>query len=234
MQVLPIETRVFLENEDIVEFICEHIKEIKEESVIAVTSKIVALAEGRTAEYVDENTKVELICEESEKAIETKWCWLTVKDGILMPSAGIDESNSEGKLILLPRDSYDAAEMIREALMKKFNLMSLGVILTDSRVMPFRAGVTGVPLGYAGIKGIRDYVGCPDIFGRPMKMSRTNVVDSLSTTAVLLMGECAEQIPLVVIEDAPVEFCDTVDRHEVDIDIEDDLYRPFFGNSDIS
>jgi dihydrofolate synthase / folylpolyglutamate synthase len=231
MKVTPVETRVFIENESIVDFICEHIPVIEENAVLAVTSKIVALAEGRTEEFVDEKRKVELICEESEEAMETKWCWLTVKDGILMPSAGIDESNSAGgKLILLPKDSYEAADKIRNALREKFQLNSLGIILTDSRIMPFRAGVTGVPLGYAGIKGIRDYIEEKDIFGREMKMARTNVVDCLSATAVLLMGECAEQIPLVVIEDAPVEFCDHVDRDELKIDIEDDLYKPFFGS----
>lgn len=231
MKVIPIQTRVFEENEDLVDFICEYIGDLPEKSIIAVTSKIVALAEGRTEEYIDEKQKGDLICAESEKAIETKWCWLTVKDGMVMASAGVDESNSQGgKLILLPGDSYKASEIIRAAMMEKFGLKELGVILTDSRVLPLRAGVTGISIGYAGFKGIRDYIGKPDIFGRLMKMSRTNVADGLAAAAVLEMGEASEQIPLVVIEEAPVEFCDTIDRAELKIDIEDDLYRPMFGS----
>ena len=37
-------------------------------------------------------------------------------------------------------------------------------------------------LGYAGFKGIKDYRGSPDIFGRKFKYSRTNVADGLATT----------------------------------------------------
>ena len=44
------------------------------------------------------------------------------------------------------------------------------------------------------------------------------------------MGEGREQQPLAVIEDAPVEFVEKVDRTELHIDIEDDVYRPLFDN----
>ena len=35
--------------------------------------------------------------------------------------------------------------------------------------MPLRAGVVGVALGYAGFKGLRDYRGKEDIFGKKLK-----------------------------------------------------------------
>ncbi len=58
----------------------------------------------------NEKTKENLIRKESDFAIETKYAWLTIKDGVVMASAGIDESNANGKLILLPRDSYKSAD----------------------------------------------------------------------------------------------------------------------------
>ena len=35
-----------------------------------------------------------------------------------MASAGIDESNADGKMILLPKDSFKSAEFIRKELCK--------------------------------------------------------------------------------------------------------------------
>jgi F420-0:gamma-glutamyl ligase len=145
-----------------------------------------------------------------------------------MSSAGIDESNAAGKVVLLPQDSFAAASSIRHALMKHFKVKQLGVILTDSRLFPLRAGIVGVALGYAGFQGVRDYRGMKDIFGRTLKMSRTDVADSLATAAVLLMGEGAEQQPLALITGAPVRFVSRINRGELMIDVRDDLYVPLF------
>jgi F420-0:gamma-glutamyl ligase len=167
--------------------------------------------------------------QESDVAIETKYVWLTLKDGMLMASAGIDESNANGKLILLPKDSYRAAHVLRKQLRQKWGVKNLGVLITDSRTMPLRAGVTGVALGYAGFRGIRDYRGTPDIFNRKFKFSRTDVADSLAAAAVLVMGEGAERYPLALIEAAPIDFCSVVDGKELCIDLKDDMYAPLFG-----
>lgn len=230
MNILPLKTRIFREGEDLLDFIVEYLPSLQDGDVLAVTSKIVALAEGRTAELSDQVTKEMLIRSESEMALQTKYTWLTVKDGMVMASAGIDESNADGKLILLPVDSYATAEALRGRLMERFSLSRLGVLLTDSRTLPLRAGVIGVSVGHAGFRAVRNYIGKPDIFGRQMTMSRTDVVDSLAAAAVLEMGEGAEQIPLALIRDATVEFVDEVDRNELKIDLEDDMYLPLFGN----
>lgn len=228
MFVKPVKTRIFKEKENLLAFILQYLKKPKDGSVIVVTSKIVALAEGRTTVPKDEATKVQLIQEESEVAIETKYVWLTLKDGMLMASAGIDESNANGKLILLPKDSYRAAHVLRRQLRQKWGLKNLGVLITDSRTMPLRAGVTGVALGYAGFRGVRDYRGKPDIFNRAFKFSRTDVADSLAAAAVLVMGEGSERYPLAVIEKAPIDFCSVVDGKELCIDLKDDMYEPLF------
>lgn len=229
MIVRPIKTHVFEEGENLFDFVAKYFKKLPEESVIVVTSKIVALSEKRTVIVKDNKTKEKLIKKESQFALSTKYVWLTIKDGMVMASAGIDESNANGKLILLPKDSFKMADLLREKLLEKYKIKKLGVLITDSRTMPLRMGVSGVALGYAGFRGIRSYVGMQDIFGRDFKFSRTNIADSLAATAVLVMGEGNEQQPLAIIEKAPIEFCDKVNRKELHIDIKDDMYRPLFS-----
>jgi len=228
MQIKAIKTRIFHENENLLEFILQYIKKIPDNSVLVITSKIVALSEGRAIQYKNETQKIELIKKESDFAIKTKLTWLTIKDGMVMASAGIDESNARGKLILLPENSFKSADLIRKKLKKIFGIKKFGVLITDSRIFPLRAGIVGVSLGYAGFKGIRNYIGKKDIFGRPLKMSRTDIADSLATSAVLCMGEGKEQQPIALITNAPVEFTNRVNKKELLIDPKEDLYLPLF------
>ena len=229
MIVKPIKTHVFKEGDDLFTFITRYLKKIPERSVLVVTSKIVALAEKRTAIAKTAKAKEDLIRAESEVAMPTKYVWLTIKDGMVMASAGIDESNAKGKLILLPKDSFKTAHLLRKKLKQKYGVKKLGVLIPDSRTIPLRAGVSGVALGHAGFRGIRDYRGKPDIFGRKFVYSRTDVADSLAATAVLVMGEGREQQPLTIIKKAPIEFCDKINRQELHIDIKDDMYGPLFS-----
>lgn len=228
MKVDPIRTRIFKEGDSIEDFVVEHVRALPEKAIIIITSKIVAIAEGRTVPLGSTKEKVTLIKQESDFAIKTKYVWLTVKDGMIMANAGIDESNADGKIILLPKDSFRSAAKIRKELMKRYGRKQLGVLITDSRTVPLRSGVMGIALGYAGLKGIRDYRGTSDIFGREFKMSRTDVADGLAASAVLVMGEGAERYPLALITDAPVEFSDVVHRRELIIPVEDDMYGPLF------
>ncbi|MFA5791700.1 MAG: coenzyme F420-0:L-glutamate ligase [Candidatus Paceibacterota bacterium] len=234
MQIKAIKTRIFSENEDLLKFILKYIKKIHENSVLVITSKIVALSEGRTVEYKNArekiSEKIKLIKRESTFAIKTKLTWLTIKDGMVMANAGIDESNAKGKLILLPKDSFKSADFLRKELKKIFKIKKLGILITDSRIFPLRAGIVGVSLGYSGFKGIKNYIGKKDIFGRVLEMSRTDVADSLATSSVLCMGEGREQQPLALITNAPVEFVDKINKKELLIDIKNDLYLPLFGS----
>lgn len=231
MLVKPIKTRVFQEGEDLYCFITRYISRLSERSIIVVTSKIIALSEKRTVIVNNQKTKENFIKQECDIAIPTKHVWLTIKDGMLMADAGIDESNAKGKLILLPRDSFKSARILRNKLKRKYNIKKLGVIITDSRTLPLRAGVVGAALGYAGFRGIKDYRGKRDIFGRKFKFSQTDIADSLATSATLVMGEGKEQQPLAIIKNAPIVFYEKVYRRELRIDFKDDMYRPLFVSS---
>ena len=229
MEVTPIKTRVFKEGEDLVTFIRANIPELSNGAVLVVTSKIVALAERRTATFRNKKDKVRLIKEESDYAMHTKYTWLTIRDGLVMASAGIDESNANGKLILLPRDCFITAAVLRKTLLKLYRIRKLGIIITDSRLFPLRNGVVGVALGYAGFKGLKDYRGLKDIFGRKFHFEKSDIADSLATAAVLVMGEGSERQPLTVITGAPVDFVERIDKKELRIDIKEDVYQPLFA-----
>ncbi len=228
MKIKAIKTRIFKPKENILHFIEHYLPSISENSVLVVTSKIVALAEGRFVEKTDEETKARLIKSESEFVLQTKYVCLTIKDGVVMANAGIDESNANNSLILLPKDSFLAAIKIRNYFKKKNKLKNLAVIITDSRCLPLRSGITGVALGYAGFKGLKDYRKELDIFGRPFHYSRVDVADSLATAAVLCMGEGNEQKPLALISQAPINYSNRLNRDELKIDIKEDIYRPMF------
>lgn len=231
MTIAPIKTRVFDENENLEKFIFEYIPALQDNSIVVVTSKIVALSEGRTCDDDSEEARERLIKEESEWMMKTKYVWLTLKDGMLAASAGIDASNANGKLILLPKNSFYAACELREKIKRRFNINNCGVLITDSRLLPLRTGALAYAIGYAGFRGVRDNRGKPDIFGRTLLLSQTDVADGLASGAVICMGEGAEQIPLAVITDPPVEWTDDpIDPNELRIPPEDDLYRPFFEN----
>lgn len=226
MIVRPIKTRIFKEGEDLAAFILEHLKRVPERSVLAVTSKIVALAEGRTAPRGGKRRKEKIIKEESEWAFRAKHVWLTMKDGMLMANAGVDESNARGALVLLPKDSYKAAASLRRRLQKELKVKKFGILITDSRTLPLRVGVIGIALGYAGFRGVKDYRGAPDLFGRRFRFSRGNTADGLAAAAVLAMGEGRERTPLALVADAGIKFSNAAPGKEIIIPGADDMYRP--------
>ncbi|MFA6393100.1 MAG: coenzyme F420-0:L-glutamate ligase [Candidatus Paceibacterota bacterium] len=236
MKVIPIKTRIFKENENLINFITSNIKKLEDNSILVITSKVVALSEGRVVIIKNEKEKEALIKSESQFAMRTKfsthrkYVWLTIKDGMVLAGAGIDESNANGKVILLPKDSFQSASILRRKLLKYYNVKNLGIIISDSRILPLRAGIVGVALGYAGFKGVRDYRNTKDLFGRNLEFSRTDVADSLATGAVLLMGEGRESQPLAIITDSKAVFVDKINKNELSIDPKDDLYQPLFAN----
>jgi dihydrofolate synthase / folylpolyglutamate synthase len=228
MKIKTIKTSIFKQDDDLMSFLNKYLKKLSEGDIVVITSKIVALAEGRVMSIEDVKMREKVIKAESQFAMKTKYTWLTIKDNTVMSSAGLDRSNADGMTILLPKDSYQSASSIRKHLMKKHGLKKLGVLITDSRYLPLRAGIVGVSMGYAGFKGVRDYVGKKDLFKRKINYSRVDIADSLAMGVVLEMGEVDEQMPVAVISDAPVDFVNRIDRHELDINVKEDVYQPLF------
>ena len=228
MKLTPIKTKIFKEGESLPLFIKTHLPKVNDGSVLVVSSKIAALAERRTLPAMTEKEFEAIIKKESSYALKTAVCYFTIKDGMVMTNAGVYRSNSRGgKIILLPRDSYKTAAKLRAELKKIYKIKTLGIIITDSMILPLRAGVIGAAVGYSGFKGVKNYVGEKDIFGRKLKTTMTDIADSLSAAATLLMGEADEKTPLCLIENAPVIFVNKDKKNEIKYPLKNDLYYPF-------
>ncbi len=232
LKVTPISTSVLHTKDDFDEFLFQHLEgRLKNHQIVAITSKLVSVAEGRIVPR-SEVEKTELIKQQADMYLgEIGYgCHLTVKHGLMVASAGIDESNSEhDDFILYPEDPFASAKRIHQALKTQFGLEKFGVLLTDSHTKPLRRGVVGTALSYYGFRGVKNKVGEEDLFGRELKMTQINVVDALSAAAVLIMGEGAEQTPLAIIE-TDAEFVEQDDNQELYIPMTQDLYAPLFKN----
>jgi len=235
MRIFSIKThkiRPFESN--LLEILDRYLVDFKEGSILAVTSKIVSICEGRVVRTKDAD-KHELIKKEAEYFLppeENKYnITLTVKGNLLVPTAGIDESNGQDYYILWPEDPQAAANRVRKYLCRRFSVKKAGVIITDSKTTPLRWGTSGASIAHSGFSALNNYIGKPDIFGRKLLVTKANVADALAVSAVLLMGEGNEQTPLAVIEDVPfVKFqARNPLKKELEsfhIDMEDDLYAP--------
>lgn len=235
LKITPIRTKLFKAGENLVEFIVQSAPADmwKEGLLLAITSKIVSLAENRLASHALTN-KADLIQSEAEYVIgEMKYgTILTIKNGLLVASAGIDESNSQdGNYILLPKDAFKSAFDIHQKLKDRLNLKNLGIILIDSRTSPLRRGVVGVGISFAGFRPLANLVGKSDLFDRPLKMTQVNIVDSLAGAAALMMGESDESQPLAIIENAPVEFTSNSSRDDLIVAPAEDMYLPLYQHA---
>ena len=207
---------------------------LRDGDILAITSKVVSLHQGRAVPIDQVSDKDQLIIDQAEsylprQLVPHNYAVLTIHNHLIAPSAGIDESNAQEYYILLPDDPGQLARDWHRQLIRHYNLQQLGLIITDSRSMPLRYGVVGVGLAFAGFQPLRDYRGQPDLFGRPMKISQANIVDSLAAAAVYAMGECAEQTPIAIIRGvAGVQFTDRDCADQLWLNAEDDIYQPLY------
>lgn len=225
MQIIAIRTSRFKPGQDLFAFIRQYVAHFQEGDIVVVTSKIAALAENRIRP-LDPATKRQIILGESDEQIETPWCLLTRRGTDWSANAGVDESNAEGNLILLPQNAEVTAKELRARLMHENKLHSLGVILTDTRIRPLQQGTLGIALGWAGLDPIKDYVGTPDLDGRLLKMTKANVIHALAAAAVLEMGEGAESQPLAIISGSSVQFNEVSGScADLTVSPQEDLYK---------
>lgn len=242
MIVRPIKTdKILPGKQDIFAVLDKAITQLDEESVVVITSKILALCEGRV-ESTEGTDKEALIKRESDyylpASISRYGYHFTLTRNTLISVAGIDESNSGGDYyVLWPKDPQKSANDIRRYLTDKFKLHKLGVIVSDSTSLPMRRGTLGIPIGYSGFKATNNYVGTPDLFGRDFTVSHGGVAIGLAAAGVLAMGEGTEQTPIAVVSDFPLVHFQNEDPTaeelaELYIDPKEDLYEPFIGKAD--
>lgn len=241
MIATPIKTNKIVAGQTtLVALLDKYVLSMPENSVLAITSKIVSLCEGRVVP-IGSIDKEELIKQESDYYLPGDFgkygYHFSIINNSLTAGAGIDESNGDDNYILWPSDSQKTANEIRQHLKDRFGLKNIGVIITDSTCTPLRRGTLGAVIGHSGFKALKDYVGKSDLFGRPFEVSVANIALGLAASAVLVMGEGTEQTPIVVLSDLPfVEFQNdnpsSAELKHAYISAEEDLFAPFFEKVD--
>ena len=234
MKFIKVKTRAFLPPKDSVLMELEkRLPRLKEGDVLFIASKILAIEQGRCVQKSESrNQKSKLVQQEADYSlpgymIGQSEIILTIKDHTLIPSAGIDESNGDGYLILWPKNTSALCKKICLRLQKKFKIKKLAVVATDSHTTPLRWGTTGVSIGFYGLKPLYDYRGKKDIFNRPLVYTQANLVDALSAMTVMLMGEGNEKTPAVILRDAAfIQFTNKNLHKNFVIDPKMDLYAP--------
>ncbi|MBI4272603.1 coenzyme F420-0:L-glutamate ligase [Candidatus Uhrbacteria bacterium] len=210
----------------------EHIRKIQDGDIVLITSKILGIHQGRCVPISPDADKETLVRQEADEMINDRQpihppFQITIKHNTLIASAGIDESNALGHYVLWPKNVNLLLREIHQYICKKRKTKKLGVIATDSHIIPLRRGVVGVSIGFYGIEPLKDYRGKKDIFGRKLLYKQTNIVDSIASFGVLLMGEGSEQTPIVILRHAHfVRFVKRGTYRKLIIPRTHDLYYP--------
>lgn len=237
MEIIPIKTGKIKPQDDLIAVLMRALTakkiKLKNGDIIAIVSKVVALTEGglryvgaehsaarkkksRYGVYQDSDSLLEYIRSEADVAFDDEM-FLTIKNNIFTPSAGVDTSNvAQGYAIGWPKDSYESAEKLRGKILDTHGkLKKLGILIFDSHITPLRNGITGVALGYSGFHGVEDYRGKKDLFGNILRVTQKNFADGLAAAATLVCGEGSESIPFVLIRAAPVKWIHITSAHHV-------------------
>ena len=201
--------------------------------IVVLAQKIVSKAEGRTvnlqtvtpspravklaAQTEKDPRVVELMLQESNEVLRTRVGAIIVehKLGFVCANAGIDHSNVNAPLpeagsgtkpedwvLLLPTEPDRSAEKMRNDIQSKTG-KQIGLLIIDSHGRAWRNGTVGVAIGVAGIPGLEDLRGKPDLFGYKLQVTTVGVADELAAAASLLMGQAAEGTPVVHVRGFP-------------------------------
>jgi coenzyme F420-0:L-glutamate ligase len=193
--------------------------------VIVISSKYVANSQGRVLEYdkvvpssnageIGKRFQIkpkmaEIILRESDTIFGgIPGFVITSSDNIIVPNAGIDKSNTQsGTVVLYPSEPYLVAEHLRRKFLLKYNT-HVGIIITDSRLMPGRVGTVGVAISCSGIEPTSDLRGEKDLYGNALRVTFQAIADDLATIANLKMGEGSDATPCVLIRDSDARITD--------------------------
>lgn len=194
--------------------------DLEEGDILVLAQKIISKAEGRSvaiatvvpspkaievAGRVGKDPRlVELILRESDYIMRERPGTLIVRHrlGLVLANAGIDQSNIDHRAgeqaLLLPQDPDASARALRDALRQRAG-RTVGVMIIDSLGRAWRSGTTGTAIGIAGLPGLLDLRGRPDLHGRALQTSELGWADEVAAAASLAMGQADEGRPAVLI-----------------------------------
>lgn len=165
--------------------------------VLLVTSKIVSKAEGRIIEASDREAAIDA---ETVRVVARRGALRIVENrqGLVMAAAGVDASNTpSGTVLLLPEDPDASARAIREGLRDVLGV-DVGIVVTDTFGRPWRAGLTDVAIGAAGVRVLDDLRGGTDAYGNPLSATVVATADELAAAGDLVKGK-ASGLPVAVV-----------------------------------
>jgi coenzyme F420-0:L-glutamate ligase len=159
-----------------------------------------AWAEKLAAQYQMDPRVVEVVLRETDSVVGgISGFLLCMKNGTLLPNAGVDASNAPlGCVTPLPENPDRSALAIKQAIEIRCNV-KVGVIIADSRTHAMRRGCSGVAIGAAGITAVIDDRGRSDLFGRTLDVTKRAVADNIASASELVMGEADESTPAAII-----------------------------------
>lgn len=201
--------------------------ELQANDILVLAQKIVSKSEGRLVnltEIIPSNEAikiaqqsekdarfVELVLRESKAILRVRPGLIVVEHrcGFICANAGIDHSNVQGDwgnpedwVLLLPEDADRSAKKLQEELEQRCGL-KLGILIIDSHGRAWRMGTAGVAIGMAGVPGLVDLRGQPDLFGYQLRVTQVGAADELASAASLIMGQAAEGSPIVHVRGFP-------------------------------
>ncbi|MFD5483102.1 coenzyme F420-0:L-glutamate ligase [Streptomyces hawaiiensis] len=169
--------------------------------VLLVTSKIVSKAEGRIVRAADREAAIDA---ETVRVVARRGALRIVENrqGLVMAAAGVDASNTpSGTVLLLPEDPDASARAIRDGLRDVLGV-DVGVVVTDTFGRPWRAGLTDVAIGAAGVRVLDDLRGGTDAYGNPLSATVVATADELAAAGDLVKGK-ASGLPVAVVRGLP-------------------------------
>lgn len=200
---------------------------IEDNDILVIAQKVVSKAEGRAvnlvtitpseratelAKQTDKDPRVvELVLRESNEILRTRIGTIIVEHrlGFICANAGIDHSNVAGPgdsneewVLLLPAQPDHSAETLRDVIRSKTG-KRIGILIIDSHGRAWRNGTVGVAIGIAGLPGVEDLRGKPDLFDFTLRITQVGVADELAAAASLVMGQAAEGTPVVHVRGFP-------------------------------
>ena len=252
LTVIPLKARYQKSEFDLFNEITKTLSEngvlLENGDVIVISSKYIASSQGRILDIgkvtVSENANhiskkykmnpefVEIVLRESDKIFGgISGFIITSSDNILAPNAGIDKSNSNGtKLILYPENPYQIAEILKRKIFFDYSV-HVGIIITDSRLMPARVGTVGVAIACSGLEPVKDLRGQHDLDGNPLKVTFQATADNLASIANHKMGEGSESQPIAIVRDSECELTSRkIEPTEMSISHEECVYVRGFSN----
>jgi coenzyme F420-0:L-glutamate ligase / coenzyme F420-1:gamma-L-glutamate ligase len=201
--------------------------ELQDGDILVLAQKIVSKAEGRfvnlttvspspqaveLAAATEKDPRfLELVLRESKEILRTRPGTIIVehKRGFVCANAGIDHSNVQGLwgnaedwVLLLPEDSDHSAQAVRSEL-EEAHHVKIGVLIIDTHGRAWRNGTVGAAIGLAGMPGLVDMRGLPDMFGYKLRVTLVAAADELAAGASLMMGQAAESTPAVHVRGFP-------------------------------